>query len=157
MLAKLFQEFMQARAEYYEGMKDKIGGLKLHVPILIVKDGERYALAALLHGLWAIYLGGPVQILQVSGKGVEYIKLEDKETKSLAHWKGPLYDQAFVENEERLLEISVPVFDHYLKGSGGDLVLEYARMFQAITPPEFIPFYERLNAHFMGWLKQMGA
>ena len=152
MFAKLFQEFMRARAEYYEEMKDKVGGLKIHVPIPIIDDSGKYALAALLHGLWAIYLGRPEEVLRVSEEGAEYVEIEEAEVP--ASWRGPIHDQRFWENEERLLEISAAVFDLYLSNSRGDLVEEYAERFLAITPPEFMVYYNRLNPHFLSWLMQ---
>jgi hypothetical protein len=150
MFDELFQGFMKARTEYYEKTKRKIGGLKIHVPIPIRDVDGEYALAALVHGLWSMYLGSPDKILQVSNEGVKYIRIEESEV--LPDWKGPVFSGEFEKNEERLLEISVDVFDLYLLNTKNELVEEYAQKFLSITPPEFISLYGKLNQHFLDWL-----
>jgi hypothetical protein len=150
MFAKLFQRFLHIRTTHYEEMKDKIGGSRIHIPIPVVADDGELALAALIHGFWAIYLGYPDRILRISSERVEYAEIVEAE--DCVQWQGPVYDQEFEENEERLLETSVKVFDSYLSKSRGELVREYSENFLAITPPEFLSHYRELNPDFLDWL-----
>ncbi len=154
MFNKLFKEYMKAKHHYYETQMDRIGGSKIHVPIPTSGENKGYGLAALVHSLWgSLYLAQPHKILRVSDEKVEYLDYT-AQTENLRAWKGPLFDQIFVEHEERVLEISIIVFKLYISDSRTEVVEEYAEKFRAITPPEFIDHYRKLNPHFLKWLYQ---
>jgi hypothetical protein len=131
-------------------MQNRIGPSRIHLPIPIERENE-FLLGALIHWFHSVNLARPHSILKISEGDAELIRCKEQ-FPELDNWIGPVFNQTTENIEQRLLDISIHVFDRYLINSRDELVEDYAKNFYLITPLEFLPFYKEINERFLKWL-----